>query len=111
LPKVIEVAEAEFASTVLASQVPVLVDFTTATCGSCILLAAVLKDIGPEYGDEIKFVKVDVEKWPEAAKSYDIRSVPTVVLFRGGEACQRLLGNQSRSKLTETLDAFLVEGE
>jgi thioredoxin 1 len=74
-------------------------------------LAAVLKDIAPEYGNEIKFVKVDVEKWPEAGKSHDIRSVPTVLLFRGGEARQRLLGNQSRSKLTETLDAFLAEGE
>jgi thioredoxin 1 len=111
LPKVIEVVEADFARTVLASRVPVLVDFTTATCGSCILLAAVLKDIAPEYGEGIKFVKVDVEKWPEAAKSYDIRSVPTVLLFRDGEARQRLLGNQSRSKLTETLDSFLAEGE
>jgi thioredoxin 1 len=111
MSKVIEVGEADFARAVLASDVPALVNFTTATCGSCILLAAVLKDIVPDYGDEIKFVKVDVEKWPEAAKAYDIRSVPTVLLFRDGEARQRLLGNQSRSKLTETLDTFLADGE
>jgi thioredoxin 1 len=111
MPDVIQVSEADFATTVLASDVPVLVDFTTATCGPCILLAAVLKDIAPEYGNEIKFVKVDVEKWPDAGKTYDIRSVPTVLLFREGQARHRLLGNQTRSKLAETLDTFLAEGE
>src|SRR5438046_2841751 len=104
MPSLIEVSEAEFDSAVLSSALPVLADFTTPTGGPCIMLAAVLKDIAPEYEGEIKFVKINVEAFPALAKRYDILSVPTVLLMHGGNVHKRLLGNQGRSKLAEDLD-------
>jgi thioredoxin 1 len=107
----IEVTAKDFETVVLQSDVPVLADFTTPTCGPCILLAAALKDLQPEYGDDIRFVKVNCETSPDLAQAYDIRSVPTVLLVRKGEIRRRLLGNQSRSVLSEALDALLGEPE
>ncbi|HEX7689941.1 MAG TPA: thioredoxin domain-containing protein [Burkholderiaceae bacterium] len=103
------VPESDFAKSVLDSTAPVVVDFFSKTCGPCKLLEAALKDVAPDYDGEIKVVKVDVEESPAVARQYSIQSVPTMLLFRKGRLTQRVLGNQTRSKLAELFDAHVAE--
>ena len=78
------VTDATFISEVLQSDTPVLVDFWAEWCGPCLRVAPVLEEIATEMGDKVKVVKLDIDANPNTARDYQVLSVPTLTLFKGG---------------------------
>ena len=101
------VTEAAYPAQVLQAEGPVIVKFGSKTCGPCLMLGAALKDLLPDYGDEVKFFDVDVEESLEIAKSYGIVTIPVLLFIRNGEVKNRIMGNQTRGKLANMIDAHI----
>ncbi len=81
-----------FESEVIASEIPVLVDFWATWCGPCKMLGPVISQIADEYEGKVKVGKVNVDEEEELAAQYGIQSIPTVLLFKGGEVVEQSLG-------------------
>ena len=86
------ITEAGFKTTVLTNSGPYLVDFTASWCGPCKAIAPVLDEISSEMAGKVKIVKVNVDENPNVAAQYGIRSIPTMILFKGGEAADMKVG-------------------
>jgi thioredoxin 1 len=86
------VSDETFKEEVLNSDIPVLVDFWATWCGPCKMLAPVIEQISQNLDGKIKVVKLDVDKNPITSMSYDIASIPTVVLFDQGKSVNKLIG-------------------
>ncbi|WP_329121060.1 thioredoxin [Streptomyces sp. NBC_01465] len=100
---VLTITDAEFDAEVLASDVPVLVDFTAAWCGPCRMIAPVLDRIAEEAGGRLKIVKLDVDTSPATPAAYGVLSMPTLMVFQGGEPVKSLVGARPQRKLVEEL--------
>jgi thioredoxin 1 len=100
--KVLYADEANFAELVLASDIPVLVDFYADWCGPCRMLAPVLEELASET-DEAKIVKVNVDDSPRLAARYRIRSIPSLKVFDGGKVVDEHVGMASKSQLKTML--------
>ena len=92
LDRPVRVQEHDFAETVLGTQAPVLVDFYADWCGPCKLVAPLVDEIAREHLGRMLVAKVDTDRAQEVALRYGIRSIPTLVLFRGGEEVERSIG-------------------
>ncbi|HVD00854.1 MAG TPA: thioredoxin [Candidatus Dormibacteraeota bacterium] len=84
--------QADFATSVLASGKPVLVDFYADWCGPCKMMGPVVEQIAGEYGDRVEVGKLDTDANPEIAMRYQVMGIPTLGLFQGGEMVDRLVG-------------------
>jgi thioredoxin 1 len=84
--------EATFEEEVLQSRAPVLVDFSATWCGPCKMMAPVVEQLAGEYGDRLTVGQVDVDDNPGLAMRYNVRGVPTLGVFQGGEMVDRLVG-------------------
>lgn len=93
--------EQNFDSEVLTSEGPVLVDFTATWCGPCRMLAPIVEKLATEMDGKLKVGKVDIDASPALAAKYGIRSVPTVMIFQGGEKKASHTGLAKREKLME----------
>src|SRR2546429_849726 len=82
------VTDATFVSEVLQADTPVLVDFWAEWCGPCLRVAPVLEEIAKEMGDKVKIVKLDIDANPNTARDYQVLSVPTLTVFKGGQPVQ-----------------------
>jgi thioredoxin 1 len=82
----------------------VLVDFTATWCGPCKALAPTVEKIADEYEGKIKVGKLDIDESKQIARKYDVRSVPTVMVFRGGQKTQQHLGNTTKDRLVKALE-------
>jgi thioredoxin 1 len=102
-----EVNGDSFKAEVLESKVPVLVDFFATWCGPCRLLAPIVEEIGKEKGAALKVVKVDVDEAQDTALALGIQSVPTLVLFKGGQEAYRRVGAAPKRELVADLDEHL----
>lgn len=102
-PNVKELTDTDFDSEVLKSPVPVLVDFGATWCGPCKALAPIVSKIADDYVGKVKVVTVDIDDAPETAKKYGIKSVPTVVVFQGGQKTGQNVGLTSRENLLKLL--------
>ncbi len=93
------ISSEEFESRVLQSDVPVLVDFFATWCGPCKMLAPVLEEVAEEVSGKAAVYKVDIDKSPEIAQRFGIMSVPTLMLFEGGQVKKTAMGAQPKSSL------------
>ncbi len=106
LDTILDVNPDDFDKEILASDRPVLVDFWADWCQPCHMLAPTIDEIAAEYGDRIKVVKVDIDANRDAATRYEVNSIPTVMLFDGGEARARLVGVRPRDEYAAAIDAL-----
>jgi thioredoxin 1 len=102
------VTDAEFEQTVLKSDEPVLVDFWAEWCTPCKMIAPIVEELAGEYGGRVKVAKVDVDANPITPGMFGIMSIPTLMVFRGGKAEERIVGYQPKQSLKAKLDAVLV---
>jgi len=89
------VSTADFDREVLESEIPVLVDFWAVWCGPCRMIAPTVDAVAEEYAGRAKVVKLNVDDSPDIAGRYGIQSIPTLVLFKGGQPVDRLMGGQN----------------
>lgn len=102
---VAEFTDANFQEEVLDSSAPVLVDFWATWCGPCRQIAPMIDELSGENQGSAKVGKVDVDDNQETAMKYGIQSIPTLIIFKGGEPVQRLQGVQPKAKIQEAIDA------
>jgi thioredoxin len=86
------VSDADFGEEVLNSKEPVLVDFWAEWCGPCLAIAPVLDELSTELTGRVKIVKLNVDENPSTTAKYGVRSIPTMILFKGGEAADMKIG-------------------
>ncbi len=97
----------DFHQAVLESDKPVLVDFWADWCQPCHMLAPTIDQLAESYGDRIKVAKVDIDAAKELATEYDVRSIPTVILFKDGQVAGRIIGVRTQQDYATALDALL----
>ncbi len=103
-----EVTDANFQSEVVESEKPVLVDFWAPWCGPCRMVAPVLEELAGERGDELKIVKLNVDENQQTAASFEVLSIPTLILFRNGQVAKKVIGAYPKKRLEAELEPALA---
>jgi len=99
-----EINDDNFNSEVLESSEPVLVDFWAPWCGPCRQLTPIIEELAAENKGSVKIAKLNVDEASKVAQEYGISSIPTLLLFKGGEVQQRVLGVKPKAQIQELLD-------
>jgi thioredoxin 1 len=102
--KVMPVSSESFENDVLKSDVPVLVDFWAAWCGPCKMVAPVLDEIADEMDGQVKIAKLNVDENQDIAVKFQVSSIPTFILFRDGEAADRMLGAMPKTAFQQFIE-------
>jgi len=102
MSKPIAITDETFAAEVVQAELPVLTDFWAAWCAPCHMIAPALEEIAAEYAGQLKIAKLDVDSNPRTAMQFGVMSIPTLILFKNGQAVERLVGAMpKRSLLTK----------
>lgn len=104
---IVNVTDASFDEDVLKSDVPVLLDYWAEWCGPCKMIAPVLEEIAKEYGGRLKVCKLNIDENNETPPRFGIRGIPTLMLFKNGNAEATKVGALSKSQLAAFIDANL----
>ncbi|MDD3586177.1 MAG: thioredoxin [Thermoguttaceae bacterium] len=104
---IIDITDADFDREVMQSEVPVLVDFWSPTCVPCRAMAPVVAALAEEFGNEAKFVKVNIFESNAVAAKLGVSTLPTLILFSGGQMVERLMGVHAKDKLIELIDQYV----
>ncbi|MGC9380769.1 thioredoxin [Streptomyces sp. MH13] len=102
-----EVTDADFAAEVIEAELPVLVEFTADWCPPCRQMAPVLSALAEEEGDRLRVVQLDVDRNPETTNAYKVLSMPTFMVFRGGEPVKSMVGARPKRRLLQELSDVL----
>ncbi|PZO22418.1 MAG: thiol reductase thioredoxin [Leptolyngbya foveolarum] len=102
-----QVTDSTFKQEVLESETPVLVDFWAPWCGPCRMVAPVVEEISEQYDGKVKVVKVNTDENPSVASQYGIRSIPTLMIFKGGQRVDMVVGAVPKTTLANTLEKYL----
>jgi thioredoxin 1 len=105
---IVNLSTTTFDETVVGSDKPVIVDFWAEWCGPCKVIAPILGELADQLSDQAVVAKVNVDDNPELAMRYNVMSIPTLLVFSGGEVHKRLVGAKGKSQLLQELDEFLV---
>jgi thioredoxin 1 len=103
-----EVTDATWDSDVLKSDLPVLVDFWAPWCGPCRMVAPVVQELSEEYAGKVNFMKMNTDENPMVPSKFGIRSIPSLLIFRGGELKGTVVGFRPKSDLKKRIDEALV---
>jgi thioredoxin 1 len=103
----VTVTDKSFAADVLNSEKLVLVDFWAAWCGPCRMVAPVLEEIAAEHPETITIAKLDIDENPATARDYQVMSIPTMILFKGGEPVRQIVGAKPKAALLQDLADYL----
>jgi thioredoxin 1 len=100
-----EVTDNNFQAEVVESETPVLVDFWAPWCGPCRLVAPVLEEIAAEHQEDLRIVKLNIDDNQQTAAAFDVLSIPTMILFKGGQPVKKIVGAYPKKKIEAQLFA------
>lgn len=101
--KVSPVTDQDFQKEVLDSDRPTLVDFWATWCGPCRAISPVVEELATTYGDKVNFRKVDIDQNPNTPTQYGIKGVPTLILFKGGQAVDQVVGAVPKDQIEKLI--------
>ena len=104
---IVHTTDSSFESDVLQSDIPALVDFWAAWYGPCKMIAPLLDELSTEYAGRVKICKVDVDTSPETAAKFNVRGIPTLLVFKNGTVEATKVGALSKAQLVEFVDSIL----
>ena len=108
MSKPADVTDSEWEKEVLNSALPVLVDFWAPWCGPCRMVAPIVEELADEYAGKVRFFKLNTDDNMETTSKYGIRSIPTLLVFKGGEIVEQVIGFRPKSDLKRSLEKALV---
>lgn len=101
------VTDSSWNEEVLESDVPVLVDFWAEWCGPCRVVSPIVEELGDEYGESLKVVKLNVDENPDTARQYRVMSIPTLMIFSEGNEKKRIVGARGKAALVDEVSEFV----
>jgi thioredoxin 1 len=104
----VKVDKSNFQADVLNASVPVVVDFWAEWCGPCKMIAPALEDIATELGAKVKIAKLNIDENPELAAQFGVRSIPTLMIFKGGEVADMKVGAAPKTALSHWINGSLA---
>jgi thioredoxin 1 len=99
-----EVSDAAFDNEVIKSDVPVLIDFWAPWCGPCKAIAPVVDELAKEYAGRLKVLKMNVDDNPQTPSKFGVRSIPNLLLFKGGQVQDQIVGAAPKARLAKSID-------
>ena len=108
MAKPMEVTDEQFEQEVLKADLPVMVDFWAEWCGPCKIVSPIVEELAEEYSGKVKFVKLDTEENFDTPDRYGIRSLPTLMIFKGGEQVDQIFGARPKAELKRYLEKALA---
>lgn len=107
MSKPVATTDDSFETDVIQANKPVLVDFWATWCGPCLMIAPILEEIADEYTDQVTVAKLDVDENPQTPAQFGVMGIPTLILFKEGEAVERITGYMPKDRLLAKLTPHL----
>ena len=102
-----EATDANFDEAVLKSEIPVLIDFWAAWCGPCKVIAPLIDEVAEAYNGKVKVMKMDVDKNVATPVRYNVRGIPTLLVFKGGQVKEQIVGAVGKEKIENALNKHI----